>query len=30
MPVIDTEGKWKYNFNPFATSALEGFAWSAL
>ena len=30
MPVIDTEGKWKYNSNPFATSALEGVAWSAL
>jgi len=30
MPVIDTEGKWKYNTNPFATSALVGVAWSAL
>jgi hypothetical protein len=30
MPVIDTEGKWKYNSNSFVTSALEGVAWSAL
>ena len=30
MPVIDTEGKWKYKSNPFATSVLEGVASSAL